>query len=82
MVLDVCDAGLLVVAQLHHAGRLQRDLVVVARVVEGLRGRQWTIIIPAMHTYSILHAIHKDSQGVLQSGLHIGSLITQTARSK
>ena len=40
MVLDLCNAGFLVIAQLHHAGRLQRDLVVVPRVVEGLRGRQ------------------------------------------
>ena len=40
MVLDLCNASLLIIAQLHQAGRLQRDLIVVPRVVEGLRGRQ------------------------------------------
>ena len=37
MVLDLGDDGLLIRAQLHNAGGLQGDLIVVPRVVEVLR---------------------------------------------
>ena len=36
MVLDLGDDGLLIRAQLHNAGRLQGDLIVMPRVVEVL----------------------------------------------